>query len=92
MSDEKDRYLQNDPARAGGLISDTQGEFVQESPGGAFDPRAFRGAGATTSPEPAAPSETAARPEHGGDDDTTGRPPMDGTRMSAPGEEIDKAG
>lgn len=37
-----DAYPQNDPDRAGGLISDAKGEFVEEEPGGAFDPRAFR--------------------------------------------------
>ncbi|MEV4638645.1 hypothetical protein AB0J80_14975 [Actinoplanes sp. NPDC049548] len=35
-------YPQNDPDRAGGLISDAQGEFVEEESGGAFDPRAFQ--------------------------------------------------
>jgi hypothetical protein len=34
--------LQNDPDRAGGLVSDAQGEFVADEPGGAFDPRSFR--------------------------------------------------
>ena len=76
-----DKYRQNDPDRAGGLISDAQGEFVQESPGGAFDPRTFRHGGGDRTEAPR-------------DDETepAGEPPMDGTRMSAPGEEIDKAG
>ena len=73
-------HLQNDPDRAGGLVSDAQGEFVTSEPGGAFDPRAFRkhvdrdydpGAG------PAGPVDS---------------PPVDDERMSGPGEEIDKAG
>ena len=73
-------HLQNDPDRAGGLISDAHGEFVAEEPGGAFDPRAFR--------EHADPGDDpAARraPE-------AGEPPVDDQRMSGPGEEIDKAG
>ena len=72
--------LQNDPDRAGGLISDAQGEFVAQEPGGAFDPRSFREHAdrdddADGEPEPAAAT-----------------PPVDDQRMSGPGEEIDKAG
>ena len=76
-----DKYRQNDPDRAGGLISDAQGELVKDSPGGAFDPRTFRHGG--DRPEPESDEAT---------DDVAGEPPMDGTRMAAPGEEIDKAG
>ncbi|GAA4966088.1 hypothetical protein [Actinoplanes utahensis] len=42
MNDVSDWYPQNDPDRARGLITDAQGEFVQQHPGGAFDPRTFR--------------------------------------------------
>jgi hypothetical protein len=77
-------HPQNDPDRAGGLVSDAAGEFVTEEPGGAFDPRTFRG-------------DRPAGTDAGPDDDTgvpveQGRPPMDDERMSGPGEEIDKAG
>ena len=74
-------HPQNDPDRAGGLVPDAVGEFVAEEPGGAFDPRSFRGD--RPDPEPAAPS---------GDDAEATGPPMDDERMSGPGEEIDKAG
>ena len=75
---EPERYLQNDPGRAGGLITDGHGEFVQEAPGGAFDPRTFRASpGEAPDPDPG----DAGAPE----------PPMDGERMVGPGEEIDKA-
>ena len=73
-------YLQNDPDRAGGLISDAQGEFVEQESGGVFDPRAFR----SSSPEN--PSDAA-----GPAPDESGEPPMDGDRMVGPGDEIDKA-
>lgn len=86
MSDEQDRHLQNDPDRAGGLISDAQGEFVLQAPGGAFDPRAFHHGEPAGADEPADP-EPATDPEIG----AAGRPPVDGLRMSHPGEEIDKA-
>ena len=78
MSDE---YRQNDPDRAGGLISDAQGEFVQQEPGGVFDPRAFREGTSPGSPPPA-PEPSSSEP---------GDPPVDDERMAAPGEEIDKA-
>ncbi|GIF10538.1 hypothetical protein [Actinoplanes teichomyceticus] len=83
MSDSRDDFPQNDPDRAGGLVSDAQGEFVKQHPGGAFDPRAFRPG---SHPE-AAPGTGGAR-----DDEATPGPPMDGERMAAPGREIDKAG
>jgi hypothetical protein len=76
-----DNHLQNDPDRAGGLISDAVGEFVEDSPGGAFDPRTYRD-GADTGEE--APSS-----------DGSGRvdgPPMNDQRMVGPGEESAKAG
>ncbi|MFI1990689.1 hypothetical protein [Actinoplanes sp. NPDC020271] len=79
MSDAQDRYQQNDPDRANGLISDGQGEFVQQHPGGAFDPRAFR------------PGRPAAAPDEPDDDPTVGEPPMGNGRMTAPGAEADKA-
>jgi hypothetical protein len=72
--------LQNDPDRAGGLISDAQGEFVAQEPGGAFDPRSFRehvDRDDDVDAEPQTPVAT---------------PPVDDQRMSGPGEEIDKAG
>ena len=77
-----ERFLQNDPDRAGGLVPDAQGEFVEEEPGGAFDPRTFR------SPSSTSPAD--------GPDDSDGpgpepEPPMDDERMVGPGEEIDKA-
>jgi hypothetical protein len=77
-----ERFLQNDPDRAGGLIPDAQGEFVEEDPGGAFDPRTFRSP-STTSPADGSDAgpEPAPEPE----------PPMDDERMVGPGEEIDKA-
>ena len=73
-------HLQNDPDRAGGLVSDAQGEFVAEHPGGVFDPRAFRtdvDRGEDADPEP----------EHDVDP-----PPMNDERMVGPGEEIGKTG
>jgi hypothetical protein len=73
-------HLQNDPDRAGGLISDAQGEFVAEEPGGAFDPRAFR-TDADRADGPAAHAEPEVK-----------QPGVDGQRMSGPGSEIDKAG
>jgi hypothetical protein len=72
--------MSDDKQRPGGLISDAQGEFVKESPGGAFDPRAFHGDRSADAPSPS------------GDESGADSPPMDGTRMSSPGEEIDKAG
>jgi hypothetical protein len=79
-----ERYLQNDPDRAGGLISDAQGEFVEEDPGGAFDPRTFRSS-------PSSPSATgsSSAPAAGAADPA--EPPMDDERMVGPREEIDKA-
>jgi hypothetical protein len=76
-------HPQNDPDRAGGLVPDAVGEFVAEEPGGAFDPRAFRGDRSDDS-DRGVPVERA-----GG---TPDGPPMDGERMSGPGSEIDKAG
>ncbi|MGA5303019.1 hypothetical protein ACPCHT_24030 [Nucisporomicrobium flavum] len=76
-------HLQNDPDRAGGLVADAQGEFVEQESGGAFDPRAFRSSGSSGSEDSTDP----ARPEP----DATAGPPMDGERMVGPGEEIDKA-
>ncbi|AEV85831.1 hypothetical protein ACWT_4812 [Actinoplanes sp. SE50] len=76
MSNAPDR---NDPDRARGLISDAQGEFVQEHPGGAFDPRAFRSGHPAPPAEPPAASHPA------------GEPPMRGNRMAPPGEESAKA-
>ncbi len=73
-------HLQNDPDRAGGLISDAHGEFVKDQPGGAFDPRAFR-QDADSGDAPA---------EH--PDPPVGEPGVNDQRMSGPGEEIDKAG
>ncbi|AGL19281.1 hypothetical protein [Actinoplanes sp. N902-109] len=78
MSDAQERYLQNDPDRAGGLISDGQGEFVQEHPGGVFDPRAFRHGRS----EPAPAQDDDAPP--------VGEPPMGNAPMTAPGGEIEK--
>ena len=72
-------HLQNDPDRAGGLISDAHGEFVAQEPGGAFDPRAFRKRVDRDDVSPAP-------------DRAAGSPPVDDERMSGPGEEIDKAG
>jgi len=72
-------HLQNDPDRAGGLISDAHGEFVQSEPGGAFDPRAFR-KHVDRDDDP----ETGTEPVES--------PPVNDQRMSGPGEEIDKAG
>jgi hypothetical protein len=80
MSDAQDRYRQNDPDRARGLISDAQGEFVQQHPGGAFDPRTFR------SHRPDAPSATDAEGQ------PVDEPPMAGERMVAPGSESAKTG
>ena len=57
--------LQNDPDRAAGsLVPDTVGEFVEDAPGGAFDPRSFRGD---------AGEGPAAEAEEGGDGEKTGR-------------------
>ncbi|MEU4559384.1 hypothetical protein AB0F72_13435 [Actinoplanes sp. NPDC023936] len=78
MSDTQGRYRQNDPDRAQGLISDAQGEFVQQHPGGAFDPHAFH------SGRPAAP------PAEAGEDHPAGEPPMTGERMTAPDGELAK--
>jgi hypothetical protein len=84
MSEHSEAPLQNDPDRAGGLISDAHGEFVEQSPGGAFDPRSFREDGATRN--------TPGGPPPGNEDGApTAKPPMDDERMSGPGEEIDKA-
>jgi hypothetical protein len=80
MSDDHREPLQNDPDRAAGsLVPDAVGEFVADEPGGAFDPRTFRGD---------RPERDAPEPEP---DREPARPPMDDERMSGPGEEIDKA-
>ena len=76
-----ERYLQNDPDRAGGLIPDAQGEFVEEDPGGPFDPRTFRSPSSTSPAD--GPGGSGPEPE--------AEPPMDDERMVGPGEEIDKA-
>jgi hypothetical protein len=81
-----ERYLQNDPDRAGGLIPDAQGEFVEEEPGGAFDPRTFRSRSASSSAAGPASDETV--PDGS---EPVSEPPMDDERMVGPGEEIDKA-
>ena len=88
-----DGYSPNDPDRAGGLISDAQGEFVEQESGGAFDPRAFRG------DAPAGPGggtgtsdDAAERPDAPAATDERDGPPADDQRMSSPGAEIDKAG
>ena len=87
MSQEPIIPLQNDPDRAAGsLVTDAQGEFVAARPGGAFDPRAFRG----TPSRPDARTEPPRTPAE--DESEPARPPVDDQRMSGPGEEIDKAG
>ena len=94
MSDD---HLQNDPDRAGGLISDAQGEFVASESGGAFDPRAFRsdseapGPRSSDAPEPRG-SDAPERPDAPAAADDQPAPPMKDLRMSSPGAEIDKAG
>ncbi|MGK5678841.1 hypothetical protein [Actinoplanes sp. URMC 104] len=84
-----DGYDQNDPDRAGGLISDAQGEFVQQEGGGAFDPHAFRG----SSPGRPAPSADDAeeRPDAPAASDDRDGPSVNDQHMSSPGSEIDKA-
>jgi hypothetical protein len=86
MSDD---HLQNDPDRAGGLISDAQGEFVASESGGAFDPRAFRSD--SDAPEPRG-SDAPERPDAPAAADDEPAAPMNDLRMSSPGAEIDKAG
>jgi hypothetical protein len=86
MSDE---YRQNDPDRAGGLISDAQGEFATSESGGAFDPRAFT----PSSEHPAQHGDDAPeRPDAPAAEDEERIPPMNDERMSSPGGEIEKAG
>ncbi len=94
MSDD---HLQNDPDRAGGLISDAQGEFVGAESGGAFDPRAFRSdsddPGPRTSDDPELRgSDAPERPDAPAAADDEPVAPMTDPRMSSPGAEIDKAG
>lgn len=79
-----DAHLQNDPERAGGLVSDAQGEFVQQESGGVFDPRAFREDTRSTATATAGSGSGSAP----GD---PAEPAMDDERMVGPGEEIDKA-
>jgi hypothetical protein len=86
MSDD---HAQNDPDRAGGLISDAQGEFVASESGGAFDPRAFRDD--ADPPEPRG-SDAPERPDAPAAADDEPVAPMTDPRMSSPGAEIDKAG
>src|SRR3954447_6659306 len=90
--------LQNDPDRAGGLVSDAQGEFVEEDPGGPFDPRTFRdgdgdgdggGGGGGGSGGGGGGRTTGADPEP---EPGAGAPPVDDERMSSPGQEDDKTG
>jgi hypothetical protein len=86
-------HPQNDPDRAGGLVPDAVGEFVEQEPGGAFDPRAFR----SDRGVPLERSTGTPRSSNEPDNDRgvpVGHdgPPMDDERMSGPGEEIDKAG
>ena len=81
-----DQHLQNDPDRAGGLVPDSVGEFVEENPGGAFDPRTYADGGGNGGDEH---GDTATDPERTG---PVARPPMDDQRMVGPGEENAKAG
>ena len=82
MDDQPSTPLQNDPDRASGsLVPDAVGEFVREQPGGAFDPRSFRGDREPIDAGPEADAAGAAEPV---------RPPVDDERMSGPGDEIDK--
>jgi hypothetical protein len=86
--------LQNDPDKAGGLVSDAQGEFVLEEPGSAFDPRAFR-AGSPPPPAPV-PSDAAPDPSSAPAPVRSDAAPDPSSAPSpapfvAPGEEIDKA-
>ena len=75
-------HLQNDPDRAHGLVTDAKGEFVEDSPGGAFDPRTYRDGGRSEpGSDPDAPAPHAVEP-----------PPMNDERMVGPGEEAAKAG
>jgi hypothetical protein len=78
--------LQNDPDRAGGLVSDAQGEFVAGRPGGVFDPRAFR------ADEDGPDGDGLGGAEPGELDVPVDKPPVDDQRMSGPGQEIDKTG
>jgi hypothetical protein len=53
MSEQPTPPLQNDPDRAAGsLVPDAVGEFVEDSPGGAFDPRSYRAAPADDADPP----------------------------------------
>ena len=89
MSDD---HLQNDPDRAGGLISDAQGEFVEQESGGAFDPRAFRAAPSAGPVTGDTTDDAAERPDAPAATDERDGPPANDQWMSSPGEEIDKAG
>jgi hypothetical protein len=98
--------LQNDPDRAGGLVSGAQGEFVEEQPGGAFDPRAFRRdspaagdppaddapAGGPHPGDPRAGDLTAGDLTAGDADHEPGLPPVNDQRMSSPRQENEKTG
>ena len=87
-------HLQNDPDRAGGLIADAQGEFVQQESGGAFDPRAFREDTRDAPAEPRTDTQDASpEPRTDTEDNSAGpgRPPVDDEYMAGPREEIDKA-
>ena len=82
MDEQPSTPLQNDPDRASGsLVPDAVGESVRDQPGGAFDPRAFRGDRDPIDADPEPDPAGAAEP---------GRPPVDDERMSGPGEEVDK--
>ncbi len=82
MDEQPSTPLQNDPDRAAGsLVPDAVGEFVRDEPGGAFDPRSFRGDREPIVASPEARATGAGEPA---------RPPVDDERMSGPGEEIDK--
>jgi hypothetical protein len=82
--------LQNDPDRAGGLVSDAQGEFVEEDPGGPFDPRTFRDGGGGERGDGGGGGRTAGADREPEPD--AGAPPVDDERMSSPGQEDDKTG
>jgi hypothetical protein len=102
MTVQPSEPLQNDPDRVvGSLIADAVGEFVTDRPGGAFDPRIFRGPATPAEPGPPTPAEPGppTPADHGpptpadhGPASPGGEaePPMNDERMSGPGEEIDK--
>ncbi len=83
-----DGYPQNDPDRAGGLISDAQGEFVKQEGGGVFDPHAFHHHGDSPVPPSSDAPERPDAPAASGERDG---PSVNDQHMSSPGSEIDKA-